>query len=97
MKVEVTVPTEFQGAVIGLLNKRKGSLLDQAAGEQQVTLEAEVALSQMFGFSSDLRASTQGKGEFTMEYKDHALVQPDIQKKLVAAYEKARLAKEGKK
>ena len=58
------------------------------------TLEADVPLAQMFGFSTDLRSSTQGKGEFTMEYKEHQPVMGDTAKALIKAYEEERAAGE---
>ena len=92
MKVEVTVPHEFQGVAIGLLNKRKGQLTGSEAQDMVVVVEADVPLSSMFGFSTDLRSATQGKGEFTMEYKTHQPVLPDIRKELMKKYEAERLA-----
>jgi elongation factor G len=89
MSVEMLVPTEFQGTAVALINKRKGQLIDQEAAEQSVVLHALVPLSSMFGFSTDLRSSTQGKGEFSMEYKDHQPVLPDLQAKLVAEFQKS--------
>jgi len=90
MDVEVMVPTEFQGTAIGILNKRKGQLYNQEAGDLNVTVKAYVPLAQMFGFSTDLRSATQGKGEFTMEYFKHEPVMGDVQKKLIADYQANR-------
>ncbi|KAI3480527.1 hypothetical protein L1887_57375 [Cichorium endivia] len=69
MTVEVVAPIEFQGAVIGALNQRKGTISDTEVREDEFTLTAEVSLNDMFGYSSQLRGLTQGKGEFSMEYK----------------------------
>jgi elongation factor G len=92
MKVEVAVPHEFQGVAIALLNKRKGQMTGSETHDLTVTVEADVPLSQMFGFSTDLRSATQGKGEFSMEYKQHAFVSGDVRKDLVKKYEAERLA-----
>ncbi|CAI2187875.1 13598_t:CDS:10, partial [Funneliformis geosporum] len=73
MNVSVTSPIEFQGTVIGNLNKRKGTILDTDVHEDYFVVTAEVSLNNMFGYSSDLRSATQGKGEFTMEYKTHQM------------------------
>ena len=97
MKVDVEVPTEFQGVAIGLLNKRKGNLVGQEANDMSVIVQADVPLANMFGFSTDLRSSTQGKGEFTMEYDRHDFVMPDVQAKLVKKYQQERAAKSGGK
>ena len=92
MKVEVSVPHEFQGVGIALLNKRKGQLTGSETNDLSVVVEAEVPLSQMFGFSTDLRSATQGKGEFTMEYMKHAFVSGELRKDLVKKYEAERAA-----
>ncbi|KDN41618.1 putative MEF1-translation elongation factor G, mitochondrial [Tilletiaria anomala UBC 951] len=93
MSVEVTAPTEFQGAVIGALNQRKGTIEDTDVREEEFTLTAEVSLNDMFGYSSQLRGLTQGKGEFSMEYKRHEPVMMNIQKELQEAYRKKQLEK----
>lgn len=90
MSVEVEVPTEFQGTAIGLLNKRKGNLVGQDASDLSVVVQADVPLANMFGFSTDLRSSTQGKGEFSMEYSRHDFVMPDVQAKLVKKFQAER-------
>jgi translation elongation factor EF-G len=55
--------------VIGGLNARRGTIIDSEVREDEFTAIAEVALNDMFGYSSQLRGATQGKGEFSMEYK----------------------------
>ncbi len=55
--------------MIGGLNARRGTIIDSEVREDEFTAVAEVALNDMFGYSSQLRGATQGKGEFSMEYK----------------------------
>jgi elongation factor G len=95
MKLEVNAPAEFQGTIIGGLNKRNGLIMasDLNDDASQVTIHADVPLAQMFGYSTDLRSSTQGKGEFTMEYKDHQAVSRDVQEELIKKFN-AKLAGE---
>ena len=90
MTVEVTAPIEFQGSVIGALNQRKGTIEDTEVREDEFTITAEVALNDMFGYSSQLRGLTQGKGEFSMEYKKHEPVMPNIQADMEEAYRKSQ-------
>ncbi|KAB2595361.1 elongation factor G-2 [Pyrus ussuriensis x Pyrus communis] len=86
MLVELKVPIEFQGTVAGDLNKRKGIIIgnDQEGDDSVIT--AQVPLNNMFGYSTSLRSMTQGKGEFTMEYKEHSPVSNDVQAQLVKNY-----------
>lgn len=86
MKVEVETPEEFQGNVIGGLNKRRGLILGTNAGYGQVVVESEVPLSEMFGYSNDLRSGTQGKAEFSMEFKKYAPVPASFQQELIEKY-----------
>ncbi|KAL4247678.1 Elongation factor G, mitochondrial [Abortiporus biennis] len=88
MTVEVVAPSEFQSAVIGGLNQRRGTIIDSEVRDEEFTCVAEVALNDMFGYSSQLRGATQGKGEFSMEYKNHMPVLPQVQKELEDAYKK---------
>lgn len=92
MKVELSVPHEFQGVAIALLNKRKGNLTGSETQDLTVVITADVPLSQMFGFSTDLRGATQGKGEFSMEYDRHDAVSGDVRKELIKKYEAEKLA-----
>jgi elongation factor G len=96
MKVEVSAPEEYQGNVLGLINQRRGMIAGTTTNDAFTTVEAEVPLSEMFGFSTELRSGTQGKGEFTMEFAKYAPVPRNIQEELVKKYEKQR-AEEAKK
>jgi len=74
MRVAVETPSEYQGAVLGSLNQRRAIV--QSTSEDGVfsTVEAEAPLSEMFGYSTALRSSTQGKAEFTMEFSRYNIV-----------------------
>lgn len=96
MKLEVSAPEEFQGSVMGQVNQRRGMISGTSTEEGFVTIEAEVPLSEMFGYSTDLRSATQGKGEFTMEFSRYAAVPRSIQEELVKKYQE-QLAAESKK
>ncbi|KAF9449353.1 elongation factor G, mitochondrial [Macrolepiota fuliginosa MF-IS2] len=90
MTVEVVAPSEFQSQVIGGLNARRGTIIDSEVRDEEFTCVAEVPLNDMFGYSNQLRGSTQGKGEFSMEYKTHLPVLPNLQKELEEAYRKTQ-------
>ncbi len=90
MKVEVSAPEEFQGNVLGQINQRRGVIMGTTTNDAFTTVEAEVPLSEMFGYSTELRSGTQGKGEFTMEFSRYATVPRNIQEELVKAYQKQR-------
>jgi elongation factor G len=92
MKVEVEAPVEFQGSVVGQVNQRRGVILDTISGET-VTVTAEVPLNTMFGYSTDLRSATQGKGNFTMEFARYAPVPKQEQDEMIKKY-REQLAKE---
>ena len=71
MKTTITAPNEFQGNIVGLLNKRNATINDTEIGPEDFTLYADCSLNSMFGFSGQLRAATQGKGEFSMEFSHY--------------------------
>ena len=83
MKVAVETPTEFQGAVMGSLNQRRGMILGTQDEGDICTIEAEVPLSEMFGYSTVLRSSTQGKAQFTMEFATYRPVPKNIADELI--------------
>ncbi|EGW32465.1 uncharacterized protein SPAPADRAFT_55910 [Spathaspora passalidarum NRRL Y-27907] len=89
MSVDVTAPVEFQGAVVGLVNKLGGLILETETGEDEITVEAQCSLNSLFGFSTSLRACTQGKGEFSMEFCKYTQTAPQVQKQLIADYQKS--------
>jgi elongation factor G len=72
MKITITAPNEFQGNIVGLLNKRNAIINDTEIGPEDFTLLADCSLNTMFGFSSQLRAATQGKGEYGMEFSHYS-------------------------
>lgn len=86
MKLEVACPEEFQGNVIGNINQRRGVIKGTNSTDQFTTIEAEIPLAEMFNYSTDLRSSTQGKGEFTMEFSHYSKVPSVIQEKLAEEY-----------
>jgi len=90
MKTVVTAPNEFQGNVVGLLQKRNAVINDTEVGVDDFTCWAEVSLNGMFGFSGNLRAATQGKGEFSMEFSHYEKAPGQLQKELVQKYLKAQ-------
>ncbi len=86
MKVEVQAPKEFQGTVVGQLNQRRGTILDTQSEDITFTVVANVPLNNMFGYSTDLRSATQGKGEFTMEFAKYAQVPKAEQEVMMKNY-----------
>ena len=92
MKVEVQAPEEFQGSVMGQINQRRGVIVGSENTEGYVIATAEVPLNEMFGYSTDLRSATQGKGEFTMEFLKYSPVPKQEQEVLMAEYAKKKAA-----
>jgi elongation factor G len=86
MKVEVQAPEEFQGSVVGQLNQRRGTIMSTETRDGYLVAVAEVPLNTMFGYSTDLRSATQGKGEFTMEFAKYSPVPKNEAEALMAAY-----------
>jgi elongation factor G len=83
MQLSIEVPSEFQGNVVGDLNKRKGMITSTATENDFTQVEAEVPLKDMFGYANDIRSMTQGKGDFSMEYKAHQPVPAHLQDEMI--------------
>ena len=85
MKVEVTLPEEYMGDVIGDINSRRGRIegMDDIGGGKMV--RAFVPLSEMFGYSTDLRSKTQGRGNYSMFFEKYEQVPKNVQEKVLAA------------
>jgi elongation factor G len=86
MRVEVETPTDFQGSVQGDLSSRRGFLLGSDMRDDYTVIIAEVPLSEMFGYSTDLRSATQGKAGFSMEFSKYRPVPQSIQEQIVAKF-----------
>lgn len=83
MKVAVESPTEFQGTVMGSLNQRRGIITSASEDGHFTTVEAEVPLSEMFGYATILRSHTQGKAEFTMEFSKYMKVPEQLSEEII--------------
>jgi len=94
MKLAVECPSEFQGNVMASINQRRGLILSSAEDGIFTTIEAEVPLSEMFGYATTLRSLTQGKAEFTMEFSKYSKVPESISEELKSKFrDKLRGAK----
>ena len=83
MKVSVIVPDEYMGDVIGDLNSRRGQIqgMEARSGAQQI--DAFVPLAEMFGYATDLRSRTQGRGQYSMEPSHYVEIPKNIQEKII--------------
>ena len=92
MKVQIAAPNEFQGNVFGLINQRRGIIGESTDENNTTVVNAEVPLSEMFGFSTILRSSTQGKGEFTMEFLKYSKVPNAVAEELIKKHQEEKKA-----
>nr|MDQ6929621.1 elongation factor G [Candidatus Eremiobacteraeota bacterium] len=85
MKVEVTTPKDYMGAITGDLNRRRGMIqaTEEVAGGAQV-INANVPLSEMFGYATDMRSSTQGRATYTMEFSHYEKAPKSVEEEIVA-------------
>ncbi len=85
MKVAVIVPDDYLGTVIGDLSSRRGQIQGQESRTGSIQVDALVPLSEMFGYTSDLRSNTQGRGQYTMEPHSYEEVPKSIAEKIMAS------------
>jgi len=83
MRVEVTTPEEYMGDVLGDLNSRRGQILGMEPRGNAQVIRAYVPLAEMFGYATDLRSKTQGRGSFVMFFDHYQEVPRQIQEKLI--------------
>ena len=89
MKVEVTVPEEYMGDVIGDINSRRGRIEGMDAVDGMEEIRAFVPLSEMFGYATDLRSKTQGRGTYSMEPSHYEEVPKSVNDQIVSSRNKA--------
>ena len=90
MKVAVEGPTEFQGAIMGSLNQRRGMIVGTVEEASYTSVESEVPLSEMFGYSTVLRSLTQGKAEFTMEFATYKQVPKSVSEEIIKKFQEEK-------
>ncbi len=89
MEVEVTVPEEFLGSVVGDLNSRRGRIMSmESAGGNTRIVKAEVPLAEMFGYATTLRSLTQGRGSYMMKFSHYEEVPPQVAEKIIGERKK---------
>ncbi len=93
MRVVVEGPSEFQGNIMGSINQRRGIIVGTSEENNYTVVEAEVPLAEMFGYSTTLRSLTQGKAEFTMEFKAYRPVPKNLADEIIAQRKKDKNTK----
>ena len=84
MKVVVIAPEEYMGDVMGDLNSRRGMIQGMEARNGAQAITAHVPLAEMFGYATELRSRTQGRGQYTMEPSHYEQVPKSIQEKIIS-------------
>ena len=90
MKVSVEAPTEYQGNVFASINQRRGIIISSVEDGIFCRVDAEVPMSEMFGYSTVLRSMSQGKAEFSMEFEKYGKVPKSISEELIQEYQEKR-------
>jgi elongation factor G len=93
MKVEIEGPAEFHGNIVATIMQRRGMIIGAEETDGFSRVEAEVPLSEMFGYSTVLRSGTQGKAEFSMEFGRYDRVPKNISDDLMKKYQEERAKK----
>ena len=90
MKIEIEVPTDFQGTVVGNLSGRRGMVTQTEINGNTTLILGQIPLAEMFGYSTDLRSMTQGNGTYSMEFDSYKRVPGNIQEDVIADKKKER-------
>jgi elongation factor G len=93
MKVDVFVPEDHVGDVIGDLNRRRGMIRAQEAAASGVRVRANVPLSEMFGYIGDLRTMTSGRGQFSMEFEHYLPCPKNVSEQVIKEVKERKEAK----
>jgi len=88
MKLEVTIPQEFFGDVIGDLSSRRGRIEETQDQMESKVIDVKVPLAEMFGYATNLRSLTQGRGTFTMEFDHYEEVPVNVAQEIVSGKRK---------
>jgi elongation factor G len=83
MRVEVVVPEEYMGPVIADLNSRRGQLQGRESRGGTEIINVQVPLAEMFGYATEIRSRTQGRGSFTMHFSHYQQAPPNIAEEIV--------------
>ncbi|VDO80441.1 unnamed protein product [Soboliphyme baturini] len=86
MKVEASCPIEFQGSMVSCLSRRQAVIQGTDVIDNVFIVRCEAPLNDMFGFVTELRSATEGKGEYTMEYSRYSPVREEVAQKLIKAH-----------
>ena len=90
MKVQIEGPIEFHGAMVATMMLRRGVVSGVQEESNYCQIDAEVPLSEMFGYATVIRSATQGKAEFTMEFAKYAPVPNNVQTEIIERYQKEK-------
>jgi len=88
MHVEVIVPDEYMGDIMGDMNKRRGRIIGMTQTDGQQMVEAEAPQAEMFKYATDLRSMTQARGSFSMRFERYEEVPANVAEKIIAAADK---------
>jgi elongation factor G len=92
MKIEIEVPSQFQGSVVGNLTSRRGIVMATEAHGPDTRIEGEVPLAETFGYSTDLRSMTQGQGTFSMEFAHYKRLPRTLEEEIIAERKRTAMA-----
>lgn len=93
MEIEITIPSKNMGDIMGDLNSRRGQILGTDSESSESVVKAEIPLSEIQTYSTQLKSITGGEGNYTVKFSHYGVVPPDVQKKIIAKYQAEQEAK----